>query len=98
MYILSNPVEDLTLPSKMAPLASATLLLSSLASLVAGHGYLKSITVNGEEYLAWQVGQDDYVTPAPARYARKVADLGPVPDFTTKDITYVIVEPSQIAT
>ncbi|KAL2146550.1 hypothetical protein VTI28DRAFT_3441 [Corynascus sepedonium] len=71
----------------MAPLASTTLLLSSLVSLVAGHGYLKSITVNGEEYLAWQVGQDDYVTPAPARYARKVADLGPVPDFTTKDIT-----------
>ncbi|KAL2172489.1 hypothetical protein VTG60DRAFT_5243 [Thermothelomyces hinnuleus] len=71
----------------MAPFPSATLILSSLASLVAGHGYLKSITVNGQEYLAWQVGQDDYVDPPPVRYARKLADNGPVPDFTTKDIT-----------
>ncbi|KAK4140164.1 family 61 putative glycoside hydrolase [Dichotomopilus funicola] len=70
----------------MAPL-STTLLLGSLASLVAGHGYLKSITVNGENYLAWQVGQDDYVTPPPVRYARKLADNGPVPDFTTANIT-----------
>lgn len=73
----------------MAPLSSAALILSSLATLVAGHGYLKSITVNGENYLAWQVGQDDYVTPTPVRYARKLADNGPVPDFTSNNITYV---------
>lgn len=73
----------------MVPLTSKALILSSLASLVAGHGYLKSITVNGQDYLAWQVGQDDYVNPPPVRYARKLADNGPVPDFTTKDITYV---------
>jgi hypothetical protein len=72
----------------MAPLASATLILSGLASLVAGHGYLKSTTVNGQNYLAWQVGQDDYVTPTPVRYTRKLADNGPVPDFTTKNVTY----------
>ncbi|KAL2152112.1 hypothetical protein VTH82DRAFT_5296 [Thermothelomyces myriococcoides] len=71
----------------MVPLTSKALILSSLASLVAGHGYLKSITVNGQDYLAWQVGQDDYVNPPPVRYARKLADNGPVPDFTTKDIT-----------
>ncbi|KAH6641008.1 glycoside hydrolase [Chaetomium tenue] len=71
----------------MAPLTSAALILGSLASLVAGHGYLKSITVNGENYLAWQVGQDDYVTPTPVRYARKLADNGPVPDFTSNNIT-----------
>lgn len=73
----------------MAPLTSAALVLSSLASLVAGHGYLESIDVNGQNYLAWQVGQDDYVTPTPARYARKIANNGPVPDFTGKDITYI---------
>ncbi len=71
----------------MAPLVSVVFMLSSLASLVIGHGYLKSITANGQNYLAWQVGQDDFVTPAPVRYARKLANNGPVPDFTTKDIT-----------
>jgi hypothetical protein len=71
----------------MAPLTSAALVLSSLASLVAGHGYLKSIDVNGQNYLAWQVGQDNYVTPTPERYARKIANNGPVPDFTDKNIT-----------
>jgi hypothetical protein len=72
----------------MAPLSSLSLILTGLASLVAGHGFLKSITVNGKDYLAWQVFQDDYVTPTPVRYARKLADNGPVPDFTTKNITY----------
>ncbi|KAK4157179.1 family 61 putative glycoside hydrolase [Chaetomidium leptoderma] len=71
----------------MAPSTSAVVVLSSLASLVAGHGYLKSITVNNQNYLAWQVGQDDYVTPTPARYARKLANNGPVPDFTSNNIT-----------
>lgn len=72
----------------MAPLTSVALILGGLASLVTGHGYLKSITVNGENYLAWQVGQDDYVTPTPVRYARKLADNGPVPDFTSNNVTY----------
>ncbi|KAG7289121.1 hypothetical protein NEMBOFW57_005484 [Staphylotrichum longicolle] len=73
----------------MAPLSSIVVMLGSLASMVAGHGYLKSITVNGNNYLAWQVGQDDYVTPTPVRYARKLANNGPVPDFTTNNITYL---------
>lgn len=51
------------------------------------HGSLKSIQVSGKDYLAWQVGQDDFVTPAPARYARRLLDVGPVPDFTGPDIT-----------
>ncbi|EMR70221.1 putative family 61 endoglucanase protein [Eutypa lata UCREL1] len=70
----------------MVQLTTSALILSTM-SLVAGHGYLKSIAVNGESYLAWQVGQDDFVTPAPERYARKLVDNGPVPDFTTVDIT-----------
>ncbi len=73
----------------MAPLASATFILGILAEVVAGHGYLKSITANGQNYLAWQVGQDDFLNPTPVRYARKLANNGPVPDFTGKDITYV---------
>jgi hypothetical protein len=71
----------------MAPLSSIPLILTCLVSLVAGHGYLKSITVNGKDYLGWQVFQDDYVTPPPVRYVRKLPDNGPV-DFTSKNITY----------
>ncbi|KAH8722630.1 glycoside hydrolase [Phaeosphaeriaceae sp. PMI808] len=58
-----------------------------LAHSVSAHGYLKSIEVNGQSYLAWQVNQDDYVTPEPVRYARRIRDNGPVPDFTTTNIT-----------
>ena len=61
--------------------------LLGLAHTVSAHGYLKSIEVSGKSYLAWQVGQDDYVTPEPARFARRIKDNGPVPDFTTVDIT-----------
>jgi lytic cellulose monooxygenase (C1-hydroxylating) len=57
------------------------------ASTVLGHGFLKSITVSGKNYLAWQVGQDNFLNPAPVRYARRLNNNGPVPDFTTKDIT-----------
>lgn len=46
------------------------------AHSVSAHGYLKSIEVSGASYLAWQVGQDEYVTPEPARYARRVKDVG----------------------
>jgi hypothetical protein len=61
--------------------------LLGLAHTVSAHGYLKSIEVGGKSYLAWQVGQDDYVTPEPSRYARRIKDNGPVPDFTTANIT-----------
>lgn len=63
-------------------------LTASLLTSVHAHGYLKSISINGgQSYLAWQVGQDDYLTPEPLRYARRIKDNGPVPDFTSKDIT-----------
>jgi hypothetical protein len=45
------------------------------------------IEVNGKSYLAWQVGSDDYITPEPNRYARRIQDNGPVADFTTVNIT-----------
>lgn len=72
-----------------------TVTLTSLllaAGLVNGHGFLKNIQVNGKTYPAWQVGQDDFVKPPPVRYARKLKDNGSVPDFTSKDITYVSLQ------
>ena len=70
-----------------------SLTLTSLflaVGLVHSHGFLKNIQVNGKTYPAWQVGQDDFVKPPPVRYARKLKDNGSVPDFTSKDITYVL--------
>lgn len=69
-----------------------TIFLTSLP-LASAHGFLKNIQVNnGKLYPAWQVGQDDFVKPAPpVRYARRLKDQGPVPDFTTKDITYAFL-------
>lgn len=51
-------------------------VLLGLIHSVSAHGYLKSIEVKGVSYLAWQVGQDDYLTPEPARYARRIKDNG----------------------
>lgn len=68
-------------------LAALSITTLSLLPTVLAHGYLKSVSVNGgPSFLAWQVGQDDYVAPEPVRYVRRVKDLGPVPDFTTADI------------
>ena len=65
------------------------LLILVTAKVVTGHGFLKNVQVNGKTYPAWQVNQDDFVNPPPVRYARKLKDNGAVPDFTSKDITYV---------
>ncbi|KAH8598256.1 glycoside hydrolase [Bisporella sp. PMI_857] len=64
-------------------------LISALgfASLVSAHGYLASILVNGVSYPGWAPFSDPYVTPEPVRYDRKIADNGPVTDFTSKNIT-----------
>ncbi len=70
-------------------------LLLGLAGIAAGHGFLKSITVESKNYLAWQVGQDNFLTPTPVRYARKLENNGPVPDFTTKNITYIAPRPRE---
>jgi adenine-specific DNA methylase len=71
----------------MVHLLSSIVSLVALSRAVSGHGFLKNIEVNGVRYPAWQVFQDDYVTPEPVRYARKITDNGPVPDFTGPDIT-----------
>lgn len=71
----------------MYALGTLAVGLLSLAPAVSAHGYIKSIEVSGKSYLAWQVGQDDYITPQPTRYARRIQDNGPVADFTTVNIT-----------
>jgi cellulase len=60
----------------MHSLGAFGVALLSMAHLVSAHGYLKSVEVNGVSYLAWQVGQDDYLTPEPTRYARRIKDNG----------------------
>lgn len=63
-------------------------LILSVPALVAGHGYLKFIDAAGVRYPAWNVGTDEYLPPpAPVRYARRIQDMGPVIDFTSKNIT-----------
>jgi hypothetical protein len=48
-------------------------IAATLLTCVHAHGYLKSISVNGgANFLAWQVGQDDYLSPEPVRYARRI--------------------------
>jgi hypothetical protein len=72
----------------MLTLGDFAIVFLSLTQSVTAHGYLKSVSVNGgQNYLAWQVGQDDYLTPEPVRYVRRIKDNGRVPDFTSKDIT-----------
>ncbi|KAF2020731.1 lytic polysaccharide monooxygenase [Aaosphaeria arxii CBS 175.79] len=62
-------------------------LCATFSSLASAHGYLKYIEHAGKRYEAWQVGSDEYLTTVPTRYARRIKDMGPVADFTTKDIT-----------
>jgi len=69
-------------------IVQVTSLSAAFSALVSAHGSLKNIEYNGVKYPAWQVGSDDYLTTVPTRYARRIKDLGPVADFTTKDITY----------
>ena len=71
----------------MHALVALAIGILGLAHTVSAHGYIKSIEVAGKSYLAWQVGQDDYVTPEPSRYARRIKENGPVPDFTKVSIT-----------
>jgi hypothetical protein len=84
----SEPEQSDSLEFTVFTMFISALTLLGLFTTASAHGYLKSISVNGgANYLAWQVGQDDYLTPEPVRYARRIKDNGPVPDFTSKDIT-----------
>lgn len=63
------------------------LQVAVFVNVIRAHGFLKNVEYNGVKYPAWQVGQDDYLTTVPTRYVRRIKDVGPVPGFTTKDIT-----------
>jgi hypothetical protein len=71
----------------MVNLLQVASLSAGFSALVHAHGYLKNVEYNGVKYPAWQVGQDEYLPTVPTRYVRRVKDVGPVADFTTKDIT-----------
>ncbi|KAF2205796.1 glycoside hydrolase [Delitschia confertaspora ATCC 74209] len=71
----------------MIALTTALVSLLTLAPQASAHGFLKNVLVNGVTYPAWQVFQDDFVTPEPTRYVRRILNNGPVPDFTTTNIT-----------
>jgi len=60
----------------MLALGALGVALLGFTHSVSAHGYLKSVEVNGVSYLAWQVGTDDYVTPEPSRYVRRIKDMG----------------------
>jgi cellulase len=65
-------------------------VLLSLAAALPGalaHGYLKEIITGGQTYTGWAPFSDPYISPAPVRYTRAYPGNGPVPDFTTDDIT-----------
>lgn len=80
-----NPQPKKMKTATLLPLLT-TLLLSSTTT-VSAHGYLKEIIVDGKSYPGWAPFSDPYITPAPVRYTRAYKDNGPVPDFTTADIT-----------
>ncbi|KAH7083973.1 glycoside hydrolase [Paraphoma chrysanthemicola] len=69
----------------MHPLGFLSVALSLTS--VNAHGYLKSVEVKGVSYLGFQINADKYVKPTPDRYIRRVENNGPVPDFTTTNIT-----------
>ena len=55
---------------------SGLVVALNLATTVSAHGYMKYVDTAGVRYPAWQVGQDDYVTPTPQRWVRRVLDVG----------------------
>jgi len=67
---------------------SLAALLLAFAPAAFAHGYLASIIVDGKSYSGWHVFSHPYTNPnGDGIYVRKYKDNGPVPDFTSKDIT-----------
>jgi hypothetical protein len=51
------------------------LLLLSIS--VAGHGFVKTVTVDGTDYPGFDPNTDPYASPVPARVIRKIPSDGP---------------------
>ncbi|KAI0092942.1 glycosyl hydrolase family 61-domain-containing protein [Irpex rosettiformis] len=73
------------IPSTVAFLCA--FLLSAFVPHVVAHGFLKSVTIGGKDYPAWDADVDPYADPIPARVTRKVPDDGPV--INLKDASVV---------
>lgn len=54
-------------------------VLSSLTTLVAGHGYVQEVTLGSAKYTGYLPYQDPYYNPPPQRIIRKVPGNGMSP-------------------
>jgi hypothetical protein len=73
---------------KMTFVSNFLVACAVLLPVIHAHGSLKAVEVGGQQYPAWQINKDQFEKVAPVRYSRKVANEGPVKDFTSKGITY----------
>jgi hypothetical protein len=62
-----------------------TTLLASV-TYVAAHGYVTSVTADGQTDSGWLPFTDPYMSPVPARVVRKIPNDGPVTDISKTDI------------
>lgn len=65
-----------------------TTFVTLLASVtyVAAHGYVTSVTADGQTYSGWLPFTDPYMNPVPTRVVRKIPNDGPVMDISNTDI------------
>lgn len=72
--------------STMRCIAILATLLSAV-TYVAAHGYVTSVTTDGQTESGWLPFSDPYMNPVPTRVVRKIPSDGPVLDITSTDIT-----------
>jgi hypothetical protein len=60
----------------MLKLPLVAILLSAIAPTVLGHGYVESVTLNGQTYSGFLPWEDPYKNPVPDRIVRKIPDNG----------------------
>ncbi|KIY72566.1 lytic polysaccharide monooxygenase [Cylindrobasidium torrendii FP15055 ss-10] len=61
-------------------------VLLAVVPLVAGHGYVQQLTVDGTSYSGWIPEVDPYLSPEPERIVRKIPGNGPVTDLSLIDV------------
>jgi len=62
-----------------------TTLLAAV-TYVTAHGYVQSVTADGQTESGWLPFSDPYQQPVPTRVVRKIPNDGPVTDITSTDI------------
>lgn len=63
-------------------LVLTALTVSSLTSLVHGHGYVQEVVIGSTDYTGYLPYTDPYYNPPPERIIRKIPGNGPVTDLT----------------